>query len=126
MRNILAFVSAGVMSFAAIAQIPVVGGPIDSQLPAMQQVVQAMETNKLLMQQLELMNASMPARGRGCFYENKIYSEGAIIAAEKVKSICTEREWGIIEKSGPRELVWEPIASARLRTYREATRLPTN
>lgn len=58
-----------------------------------------------------------------CKYEDKTYSEGAIRQVGKVGLICVQREWGIHNMNDPVVLVWEPITSQRIETYRRATRL---
>lgn len=134
----------GVASVAS-AQVPVTGGPslgfgfehlaqevqnvvaektsaapdttgleaLRSQLHAIQQ--QLMQLH-MTAQQAKVAGATM------CHYEDKAYSEGAILKVGNVPLVCVERDWGV-NRLGERQPVWEPVVSKRLEAYRRATGL---
>ena len=84
-----------------------------------------------ILEQLVLLNMTvqqMKPTTSFCSYENKNYSEGAVYNVGKITLVCVERDWGVqsIDWNGTkaaRELLWEPITSKRLETYRKATGL---
>lgn len=78
--------------------------------------------------QLNMAAAQIKPIAQACSYEDKSYSEGSIRQVGKVALVCVEREWGVRDFTAgdnkqPRELVWEPVNSQRLSTYRKATGL---
>ena len=87
----------------ALAQIPVVGGPLvlDSD-----QMLQAVEQHQLLLEQLELLKASMPSHGRGCVRENRFYSEGALLSVGEAASDCTAWEWAVCRAQSTVSRCW--------------------
>jgi hypothetical protein len=56
-----------------------------------------------------------------CLYANQVYSEGAVRPVRALVLICVQRVWNADDSTG--ELVWEPLSSPRLTTFRQATGL---
>jgi hypothetical protein len=56
-----------------------------------------------------------------CLYANQVYSEGAVRSVRALVLICVQRVWNPDGSTG--ELVWEPLSSPRLTTFRQATGL---
>jgi hypothetical protein len=56
-----------------------------------------------------------------CLYANQVYSEGAVRPIRALVLICVQRVWNADDSTG--ELVWEPLSSPRLTTFRQATGL---
>lgn len=91
---------------------------------------QAEYMNAMLQQliQLNMTAAQLKPVAPSCSYEDKAYSEGAIRDVGKVTMVCVERDWGVKSFESKtvnalRELVWEPLSSKRIATYREVTGL---
>lgn len=71
-----------------------------------------------ILSQLIQMNMAMSIHANtssrpGCFYENKVYSEGAVFQSGRILLACVERHGGIRVVKGlenePREFMWEPV-----------------
>lgn len=146
-KIILAAWLSGVASVASAQGIPVTGGPSLGfgleQLAQVQNVVaektsaatdttgleglrslqQQLHTMEQQFMQLKMMAQQAKVTGATmCHYEDKAYSEGAILKVGKVPLVCVERDWGV-NPLGERQLVWEPVVSNRLEAYRRVTRL---
>ncbi len=61
-------------------------------------------------------------RKKFCLYEDKQYSEGAVLRVSDVQLVCVSREWGVMMNK-EKDLLWEPITSERIATYLEVSGL---
>lgn len=92
------------------------------QLVAIRGELVNLHNNLLAMQAAQNKKQAERIEAGVCRYEDKNYTEGAIRQVGNIALVCVDKPYGF-KMEGKTQLVWEPVTSKRLESYRQITGL---